>query len=129
MSMTIRCLLLLALAAGVSLLGGCGVMGEHMGVKPAKGLIFTHYCAPMHYRLEEPGGVPCGKDLKQGTVSAYGFMLPVPETFHILSVGWGDAALDDAARGAGIQTIYYADYDLLDILGIYERATVHVYGK
>ena len=104
-------------------------MGEHMGVTPQKGFIFTHYRAPMHCRLDAPGGVPCGKDLKQGTISAHAFTLPVPETFHILSAGWGDVALDDAARGAGIQTIYYADYELLDILGIYERATVYVYGK
>jgi hypothetical protein len=53
----------------------------------------------------------------------------VPQTFQILSVGWGDAALDDAARDAGIQTICYADYELLEVLGIYKRATVHVYGK
>jgi hypothetical protein len=46
-----------------------------------------------------------------------------------LSAGWGNAALDKAARDAGIQTVYYADYELLDVLGIYKRATVYVYGE
>jgi hypothetical protein len=98
-----------------------------MGVAPAKGLIFTLYRAPMNCRMEAPGGVPCGKDLKHGTTSAQAFFLPV--AMHTLSAGWGDAAFDAAAREGGIQTIYYADYELLDVLGIYERATVHVYGK
>ena len=127
MSMTIRCALLLALGTGGALLGGCAT--EHMGVSPAKGFIFTLYRAPMRCPLEEPGGVPCGRDLKHGTASAHAFILDVPQTFQILSVGWGDTALDDAARDAGIQTIYYADYELLEVLGIYKRATVHVYGK
>jgi len=129
MSMTIRGLLFLALQTGGLLLGGCAAT-EHMGVTPAKGFIFTHYRAPMTCRLEEaPGGVPCGRDLKHGTTSAHAFILDVPQTFQLLSVGWGDTALDDAARDAGIETIYYADYELLEILGIYKRATVHVYGK
>ena len=79
--------------------------------------------------LEAPGGVPCGSGLKHGTTSAHAFILSLPETFQILSVGWGDAALDAAARDAGITTICYADYELLEVLGIYKRATVHVYGK
>lgn len=127
--MTIRCLLLLALGTGGSFLGGCAAT-EHMGVTPGKGFIFTHYRAPMTCRLEEaPGGVPCGMDLKHGATSAHAFILPILDTFHILSVGWGDAALDRAAHDAGIATICYADYELLEILGIYKRATVHVYGK
>jgi hypothetical protein len=100
-----------------------------MGVTPAKGFIFTLYRAPMFCHMESPGGVPFGSDLKHGTTSAHAFILSVPQTFQILSVGWGDAALDDAARDAGIQTICYADYELLEVLGIYKRATVHVYGK
>ena len=128
MRMTIRYLLLLALGVGGPLLGGCAA-SEHMGVTPAKGFIFTHYRAPMACRLEEAPGVPCGKGLRHGTASAKAFVLPVPETFQILSAGWGDAALDAAARDGGITTIYYADYELLEILGIYKSATVHVYGQ
>jgi hypothetical protein len=128
MSMTIRCLLLMALGTGGSLLGGCAAT-EHMGVTPAKGFIFTHYRAPMTCRMEEPGGVPCGMDLKHGETSAHAFILPIMDTFHILSAGWGDAALDAAARDAGITTICYADYELLEVLGVYKSVTVHVYGK
>jgi hypothetical protein len=98
-----------------------------MGVTPAKGILFTLYRAPMMCRMDAPGGIPCGSDLKHGTTSAHGFVLP--ETFEILSIGWGDAQLDAAAREGGIQTIYYADYEFLEVLGIYRRATVHVYGK
>jgi hypothetical protein len=128
MSMTIRWLMLLSLAAGGLLLGGC-VTGGHMGVSPAKGFIFTHYRAPMKCNLEVPGSVPSEDGIKHGTISAQAFILPVPATHDILSVGWGDAALDSAAHDAGIETVYYADYELLEILGIYKRATVHVYGR
>lgn len=132
MSITVRYLLLLALGTAGSFLGGCAGT-EHIGVTPAKGFIFTHYRAPMTCRLEEApgglGGVPCGPDLKHGETTAHAFILPIVDTFHILSAGWGDAALDSAARDAGIQTVYYADYELLEILGIYKSATIHVYGK
>jgi len=129
MSVTIRCLLLLALGTAGSLLGGCAGT-EHIGVSPAKGFIFTHYRAPMTCRLEEaPGGIPCGKELKHGETTVHAFILPILDTFHILSVGWGNAELDRAAHEAGIETICYADYELLEILGIYKSATVHVYGK
>ena len=102
MSITVRYLLLLALGTAGSFLGGCAGT-EHVGVTPAKGFIFTHYRAPMNCRLEEapggPSGVPCGPDLKHGQTTAYAIILPILDTFHILSIGWGDAALDSAAQG------------------------------
>ncbi|MGO8703419.1 MAG: TRL domain-containing protein [Candidatus Brocadiia bacterium] len=132
MSITVRYLLLLALGTAGSFLGGCAGT-EHVGVTPAKGFIFTHYRAPMNCRLEEapggPSGVPCGPDLKHGQTTAYAIILPILDTFHILSIGWGDAALDSAAQHGGIQTIYYSDYELLEILGIYKSVTIHIYGK
>ncbi len=132
MSIAVRCLLLLALGTAGSFLGGCAGT-EHVGVTPAKGFIFTHYRAPMNCRLEEapggPGGVPCGPDLKHGQTTAHAIILPILDTFHILSIGWGDAELDSAAREGGIQTIFYSDYELLEILGIYKSVTIHIYGK
>jgi hypothetical protein len=133
MSLTIRCLLLLALGIEAALLGGC-VAGSGMGVTPPEGFIYTHYRAPMRCSLEESGGVPCERDSKTGTSSVHGFMVWYPSTtppflHRLLVAEWGDTALDDAARSAGITTIYYADYELLEVLGIYKRATVHVYGK
>jgi hypothetical protein len=132
MSLTIRCLLLLALGTAAALLAGCA--GGGLGVTPPEGFLYTRYRAPMRCSLEESDGVPCGSDLKTGASSVHGFMLWYPSVtppflHRFLLAEWGDTALDDAAHKAGIQTICYADYDLLQILGIYKRATVHVYGK
>ena len=127
MSRTVRWVLLLAWAAGVAPLGGCAT--GHVGVTPPKGFIFTLYRAPMSCQLDRPEGAPCPANLKHGTTSVHAFVLPVPETQGVLSAGWGNAALDKAAGDAGIHTVYYADYELLEVLGIYKRVTVYVYGE
>jgi hypothetical protein len=119
---------LLAFAASCALLDGCATRA-HMGVMPPTGWIFTHYRAPMRLRMGEAASVPCGGNLKQGSTTVRALTLPLPHTFNLIGVGWGDAELDAAARNAGITTIYYADYDWLEVLHIYRRATVHVYGE
>ena len=127
MSRTIRRLVLTAWVSAGALLGGC--TSEHMGVTPPKGIIFTLYRAPMSCRLDRPEGGACRTEGKHGTTSAHAFILPIPGLHNALSAGWGDAALDKAAGDADIRTIYYADYELLDVLGIYKRATVYVCGE
>ena len=128
MGNSLRLLWLPALAVSCALLSGCATQ-SHIGVTPSKGLLFTLYRAPMRCRVGDEAAIPCGDRLKRGSTSAHAFSLPIPHTFDLIGVGWGDAALDTAARDAGITTIYYADYEWLEVLGIYRRATVCVYGE
>ena len=79
--------------------------------------------------MGDEAAIPCGAKLKHGSTSVHAFSVPIPHTFDLIGVGWGDAALDTAAREAGITTIYYADYEWLEVLGVYRRATVCVYGE
>jgi hypothetical protein len=67
------------------------------------------------------------ENLKVGTATAWN--LVAPRTSDILSGGWGDVSLVTAARNGGITRILYADCEMLSILGIYNRATVYVYGE
>jgi len=119
-----RLLSALALAAGVAALVGCGA---RMGVAPVRGMLYTRYRAPMFLRSEEPGGVARPANLKVGTATAWN--LVAPRTSDTLSGGWGDVSLVAAARNGGITKISYADYEMLSILGIYNRATVYAYGE
>lgn len=45
-----------------------------------------------------------------------------------LNFAWGDADIASAAQKGGIDRVQYADYELLSVLGIYVRFTVHAYG-
>jgi hypothetical protein len=43
-------------------------------------------------------------------------------------VAWGDASTETAAANGGISKINYADYKYLNVLGVYHKLTVKVYG-
>ena len=47
----------------------------------------------------------------------------------VLVVAWGDSSIDTAARSAGITQISHVDSQVLNVLGIYARYDVVVYGK
>ena len=126
-----------ALLVGILLLAGCSPTQARMGVSPPRGRLFTRYKAPMRCRCSTPGGVARPKGLKVGTASATSVAAPnIPGlggglglALRFLSVGWGDVTAEAAARKAGIKEILYSDYELLSVLGVYNRATVFVYGK
>jgi len=44
-------------------------------------------------------------------------------------VAWGDAGTSAAAAEGGIAVVTHADYELFNILGIYQRYTTVVYGQ
>ena len=60
-----------------------------------------------------------GPNVKVGEATAQGFLI----------VGWGDASIQTAARNGGITQIHYVDSQQLNILGIYSRNTIRVYGQ
>jgi len=107
--------LLFALLA-VLLTAGCAFW--RAPVVPPAGLLFTQYRAPL---TPQVSGVPVAK--KVGTHSTSYF------AYFLYSFAWDDASIEAAARQGGLSKVYYADYEVLSVLGIYARFTVRAYGE
>ncbi|MBI5154952.1 hypothetical protein HZA57_06920 [Candidatus Poribacteria bacterium] len=98
-------------AAAVLTMTGC-LMAP---VVPPTGMVYTNFSAPLDYDQEQS---PAGT--KEGSAS----------THSILGlVAWGDSSADAAAKQGGISTITGADYDYMNIIGIYQRYTTVVRGE
>jgi hypothetical protein len=107
--------------------GGCSLTGSRLVVRPPRGRLYTHFRAPLIFDWTVPGGVESPPDLKVGIATTR--TLAVPRTRDLASAAKGDMSLERAAREAGIRTIHYADYEMLNILGLYKRTTLYVYGR
>lgn len=44
-------------------------------------------------------------------------------------VSTGDCSIDSAVKSAGLKKINHIDYGYLNIIGVYQKATVYVYGE
>lgn len=77
---------------------------------------FTNVRAPLSL---EYASTPM-QNVKTGAASSY----------SILGLAaWGDISLAAAARQGGLKTIHHADYDYLNVFGIYQKTTLLVYGE
>ena len=96
-------------------LTGCAV-GPKAPFSPAQGLFFSNTTAPLSTEY-----VP-GREmaLRSGSAS-------VSNVLGLFS--FGDCGIRAAAREGKLRTISYADYSNFNILGIYQRTTVTVYGN
>lgn len=120
--------LLLAMAA-LMMTAGCGTLDcAHMGpfpktpLLPPQGILFSQFKAPLtlnyHATAVNPG--------KVGTATTHYVALFYP----MLSVSVMDpASVETAARNGGIKNVEYADYEVMQILGIYSRFTITAYGE
>lgn len=88
-------------------------------VAPPAGMIFTNYSAPLSTNFQS---TPKGS--RVGTSEAMYFREPFLGT----TWAWGDASIQTAARNAGLTQINYADYEFLQVLGIFSKFTVRVRG-
>lgn len=83
---------------------------------PPPGVGFTQYAAPLDVDFENTDM----SSMKKGTA----------ETMSILGlVAVGDASSQAAAQSAGITKIVHADYEYFNVLGVFQKTTVIVYGK
>jgi hypothetical protein len=90
-------------------------------LQPPSGFVFAQFTAPLDTRFEK---TPVGS--KVGTAQLQ--FLREPFFTNLPIITWGDASLESAATSAGIQKIHYAEYKLLNVLGIYVQFTVEVHG-
>jgi len=83
---------------------------------PPSGMVFTQFAAPLDVDFENTDMA----GIKKGT----------SDTISILGLfAFGDASSKAAAENGQISKIVHADYKYLNVLGIYQKTTVIVYGK
>lgn len=109
-----------ASALGIALLalalGGLGCAGVYQAPVMPPGGAFTNVNAPLDTDVE-PSTM---EGSKRGEAS----------THNILGlVAWGDASIAEAARDGEIQSVEHADYEFLNVLGIYSQFTTVVEGE
>lgn len=99
--------LALVLAACLCL-GGCRVA-----------LIYSHTIEPFDLNQNETPIVLQGEE---GDVKEL--------KYSLLDVRWSSNAVGDIARANGIETVYFADMETLEVLfGIWTQRTLHIYGR
>ena len=101
-----------AIAAMVLSLTGC----IRAPFVPPTGVAFTQFGAPLDVDFQNTDM----SGMKKGTA----------ETISILGLfATGDASSKAAAENGQISKIVHADYEYFNILGIFQKTTVIVYGK
>ena len=102
-----RTILILAVLISLLLISGC-----------AQGLIYTHTVEPFTLNMHNTP-VVSGKekgDTKQLTI-------------YYLRFKWDDNSIGSIAKERGFTELYYADHEILSILGIWRQDFVNLYGK
>ena len=91
---------------------GCSIVAP---VVPPQGLLFSQTKAPISTDF-----VNAQAGTKQGQASAQ----------CILGlIATGDCSIQAAARAGGLKTISHVDYEFFNVLGIFTKTTVIVYGE
>lgn len=111
-----------AAALAAALLCQACAVGVGAPVRPPGGALFTWVSAPVDTNFSQ---TPVGS--KTGTSETRYLYIPNGNSLP-LSFAWGDARIAEAAADAGITTVHYADYEFLNILGVYNQLTVRVSG-
>ena len=97
----------LIIIAGILFLAGC----------TPRGLLYTHIKTPLDTNMSQ---TPVGGKSIHGDLEHIHFYV------NILC---DSSAIGDIAKQNGIETVYFADLETLSILSIWNKYTVHVYGK
>ena len=105
---------------------GCGT-GLYMApVRPPTGLFFTQVRAPL--TIDFNGNPSGAAATKRSSNSTHYFLQPLPLPLP-MDFAWDDVSIKQMADEAGIEEISYADYEILNILGLYVRFTVFINGN
>ena len=101
-----RSFLVLILAGlGFSLLSGC---------------LYVHTVEPFTTDMSR---TPVGTIQKTGSVQVIAF----PPNYQL--VAWGKAAIGEVAKREAMNEVYFADLETFSILHVWNKYTLHVYGK
>ncbi len=110
----------LALLLGLGLMVLCGCVGPRSEFSPPPGGLFSSYKAPLLIDYDK-----ANVSRESGNASTEYFCMPF--TYGLLNFAWDDCSLNTAAENGRFNKVGTADYEFLNILGIYAKTTVHVY--
>lgn len=102
-------ILILGLLA-VFLLTGCGAYAT----APVTGVLISDVSAPVAVGMADKTPSKHGES---SVTSIFGLF------------AWGDASIKAAVSKASIKKIYWVDYQSVNVLGLYSKYIVHVYGE
>jgi len=105
----------------LSFAAGYGSTGVRVPVAPPTGYGFAHQSAPIETNFE---ATPVGS--REGEAVIYFLQDPIFTGLPIVT--FGDASLAEAIKDGGLQTVHYADYHIVSVLGIYVQLTLRVSG-
>ena len=111
----------LLMALGLSLFLASGCITFKTPVAPPPGLLFTFYKAPLTTEYH-PTPI-CDKRGEASTFCVRDFV------WTGLTIAWDEADIDTAARNGGLQTVKYAEYEVLIVLGLFGKFKVIAYGE
>ncbi len=100
---------LLLAAVVVMLVAGC-----------SQGIIYTHTFQPLTTDLHR---TPVSAVSQEGDIKH----LQIPGT--AFGIAWDSAGIGDIAKKHGMHEVYFADLETFRVLLVWNRYTVHVYGK
>jgi hypothetical protein len=101
----------------------CPAAAQRAPVVPPGGWLFTWIKAPAQTNFS---ATPIGS--KMGKAETYYLNSPITFYYVPIEFAFGDAAVKRAADEAGITTIYFVDYEFINVLTIYQRMTIRVFG-
>jgi len=93
-------------------------------VIPPRAFIITNFKAPLTTNYN---GNPAGSNAKKYSKSETHWFWDCFITG--LQIGWGDADIESIARKVNMQEVSFADYEFLQIFGIYAKFTINLYGN
>ena len=118
-------LMCLAALAAAPLLTGCA-SNYRAAVKPTAGALFTQVKAPLTTNFN---GNPVGPGVKKFSRRNTYYFFSWPVASAPLDFAWDEVAIGRIAKEGGIHEVSYADYEFLNVLGIFATFTINVYGN
>ena len=98
------------------LLQGC-VSAPDAPFKPSEGLLYTSYKAPLTVNFDKT---------KQTDIE--GLSSTTHVSVYCIGFALDDASLQKAMKDGEFEKAVYADYEWMNVLGIFGRLKVHAYG-
>ena len=89
-------------------------------VIPPSGILFSDVHAPLTTQIDKPKATT-----KQASRQTWYFREP----FFLTSYAGGDVSIEKTAAEAGIKEVVRADYEHLQVLGLFGRMRITVYGN
>lgn len=108
------------LVTSMVVLAACGGASHRAGVVPPIGGLFMDVQAPLTVDFDKTPNAA-----RQGSAQVSYLFVP----FGNLSFSWGESAIEAAAEDGGLNTVEYADYQVFNVLGIWQTFTVTAYGN